>query len=116
MPGMFDGTPLQRPVTCEACERPLNECRCQRNARGEVLQPSMQTAALRTEKRGKGKVVTVVAGLDPVASDLDALLRELKSNCGAGGNVDSGTIVLQGDQRNKAAAHLRAAGYTVKGA
>lgn len=115
MPGLFDGTPLERPVTCAACGKALPDCSCPRDADGQILPPSKQTAAIRTEKRGKGKVVTVVAGLDPVASDLDGLLRALKSHCGCGGEVDGDTLALQGDQREKAAAHLRGVGYRVKG-
>ena len=116
MPGLFHGTSLERPVTCEACEKPLSDCRCPRDAAGAILPPSKQTAKIRVEKRSKGKVVTVIAGLDPVASDLESLLGELKSACGAGGAIDEGAMTLQGDQRDKATARLRAMGYTVKGA
>jgi translation initiation factor 1 len=115
MPGLFDGTPRQRPVTCAVCEQPLSACRCPRDATGAVLPPSGQTASIGVEKRGKGKIVTVIAGLDPVASDLDAMLVKLKSQCGTGGGVDAGVITLQGDLRDRAAAHLRRAGYKVQG-
>ena len=116
MPGLFDGTSLERPVTCEACEKPLIDCRCPRNASGAILPPSKQTANIRIEKRSKGKVVTVITGLDPLASDLQALLGELKSACGTGGAIDAGAMTLQGDQRDRAASRLRAIGYKVKGA
>lgn len=116
MPGLFQGTSLERPVTCEACEKPLADCRCPRDAAGAILPPSKQTASIRIEKRNKGKTVTVIAGLDPVASDLESLLGELKSACGTGGAIDDGAMTLQGDQREKAAARLRAIGYKVKGA
>lgn len=118
MSGLFDGTPLQRPVTCVVCERPLPACRCPRDSTGAVLPPSLQTAQLRIEKRGKGKVVTVIAGLDPVASDLSAIAVSLKSHCGtggaAGGGANAAAITLQGDQRDKAAAFLRSIGYNAK--
>ena len=34
MPGLFDGTPLVRPVTCQRCGKPLADCRCPRDAAG----------------------------------------------------------------------------------
>lgn len=117
MPGLFDGTPLERPVTCASCNEPRSACRCPRDASGAALPPSKQTANIRIEKRSKGKVVTVIAGLDPVATDLAAVLGTLKSQCGTGGGMDDGGVIaLQGDQRDKAAAFLRAGGFKVKGA
>ena len=82
MPGLFDGTPLERPVTCEACEQPLSECACPRNESGAVLLPKDQPARVSREKRRKGKTVTVITGIDPVASNLQGILTELKSGCG----------------------------------
>ena len=78
MSGLFDGTPLERPVTCEACEKPLDQCACPRDASGQVLLPKDQPARVGLEKRRKGKTVTVIAGLDPTASDFDTILRKLK--------------------------------------
>ena len=36
MPGLFDGTPLQRPVTCEHCGLTHGKCTCPRNTDGKV--------------------------------------------------------------------------------
>lgn len=69
---------------------------------------------IRLEKRSRGKMVTVIGGLDAVASDLPALLSALKSACGAGGSIESQTMTLQGDQRDKAAAFLQARGYSIR--
>jgi translation initiation factor 1 len=115
MPGLFDGTPLERPVTCEQCEQPLEACRCPRNAAGELTPPADQAVRVRREKR-RGKAVTVVAGLDPVATDLPALLREFKSGFGVGGTVKDGQIELQGDQRDAVIARLRERGFPAKAA
>ena len=116
MSGLFAGTPLERPVTCEVCGKILDECRCPRDAEGRVLLPRDQTAVLRREKRGKGKVVTTIAGLDHVASDLPAILRQLKAACATGGTIsgESDIIELQGDHRDTAERLLRDIGYTVK--
>jgi translation initiation factor 1 len=114
MAGLFDGTPLQRPVTCEVCEKPSTDCRCPRDASGEVLLPSQQTAVVRLEKRAGGKVVTVIEGLDPKASDLEALRKKLKSRCAAGGTVQDGIVQIQGDHRPAIAEVLGNEGYRVK--
>ena len=115
MSGLFAGTPLERPVTCEACGRVLEDCDCPRDAEGRVLRPRDQTAVIRREKRRKGKIVTVIRGLDPTASDLPGLLKQLKTICGAGGTItDEGTIEVQGDHRETVAQMLREAGYRTR--
>ena len=42
------------------------------------------------------------------------MASDLKRHCGAGGTVKDGTVELQGDHREKAAARLRTRGYEVK--
>jgi translation initiation factor 1 len=65
------------------------------------------------EKAGRrGKIVTVVHGVPP--GDLAEAASDLKRQCGSGGTIKDGTIELQGDHREKAAASLRAKGYRVK--
>ena len=97
MSGLFDGTPLERPVTCLACEKPLDQCACPRGASGEVVLPKDQPARVGREKRRKGKTVTVITGLDPVASNLRAILGQLKLACAAGGTISQDRIEIQGD-------------------
>jgi translation initiation factor 1 len=66
------------------------------------------------ERAGRGgKVVTVVRGL-PLGAALSGLLTDLKRLCGAGGTVKGDAIELQGDHRERLAAHLRTQGYQVK--
>lgn len=114
MAGLFDGTRFERPVTCAVCQKPLAECGCPRDAAGKVLLPSQQSAVVRLEKRPGGKVVTVVEGLDPQASDLAGLLKQIKGRCAAGGTVDAGAIHIQGDHRQVVAQMLGNEGYRVK--
>ncbi|MHC5113189.1 MAG: translation initiation factor [Planctomycetota bacterium] len=114
MSGLFAGTPLERPVTCEVCEKPLADCTCPRDAGGRVVRPGDQVAVVRTEKRSRGKVVTTVSGLDPVASDLEAIAKDLRGRCASGGTVSDGVIVVQGDHRETVAEELRAGGYRVR--
>lgn len=117
MPGLFDGTPLERPVTCEHCRKPLAECACPRNARGELCLPKDQPARVQRERR-RGKFTTVISGLDPDASDLPALLKELRKHLATGGSLagskDEPTIELQGDHRDRLVDLLRERGYPAK--
>jgi translation initiation factor 1 len=109
--GLFDGTKFERPVTCEVCGKAMAACACPRDAAGKVLPPSKQTAVIRLEKRPGGRVMTIVEGLDPVASDLPGLLKALKGRCAAGGAVSEGAIEIQGDHRDATAQHLESLGY-----
>jgi translation initiation factor 1 len=111
--GLFDGTRLERPVTCERCEKPLPECKCPRDASGQIVVPGEQIALLRLEKRGKGKIVTLVEGLDPDASDLSSLLKQLQSRCATGGTLREKCIELQGDHRPAASQLLESLGYKI---
>lgn len=114
MSGLFDGTPLERPITCPACKEPLEQCACPRSAGGEVLLPKDQPVRVGREKRRKGKTVTVITGLDPAASDLSDILSRLKSTCAAGGTISHGQIEVQGDHRERALSLLRDLGYPAK--
>jgi translation initiation factor 1 len=112
--GLFDGTPLERPVTCAVCEQPLSECGCPRDESGAILLPKDQPARVGREKRRKGKTVTVITGLDPVASNLSDILTQLKSACAAGGTINAGRIEIQGDHRERVLSILRTLGYPAK--
>lgn len=112
--GLFDGTPLARPVTCEHCGEPLDRCRCPRAASGKVLLPNDQPARVARERRAGGKWVTVVSGLDAAASDLPGLLKRFKSECAAGGGIIEGRLELQGDHRDRLVDALKAMGYPAK--
>lgn len=115
--GLFDGTPLQRPVTCERCGLPRADCKCPRNAVGQVLLPKDQSPRVRREKRS-GKIVTVVAGLDASANDLQGLLKVWRSSMGTGGTLDkeTGEIELQGDHRDRLVALLIEKGFKARAA
>jgi translation initiation factor 1 len=113
--GLFDGTPLQRPVTCEACGKPLDACTCPRDATGAICRPTDQPVRVRREKR-RGKWMTVVYNLDPAATDLKAMLKQFKAKCAAGGSVTPDGIEIQGDHRDMLVEVLRAAGYPAKAA
>jgi len=54
---------------------------------------------LRLDRRGSSRLVTVVTGLP--ADEVEALARELKAACGAGGTLKDGVLELQGDHRDR---------------
>ena len=113
MSGLFAGSPLERPVTCAICLQPRDVCTCPRNQAGEVCRPKDQRAVVKLEKRKGGRVMTVIAGLDPLTSDLPDLVKRLKAACAAGGGVTEDGAEVQGDHRERAAALLHQLGYPV---
>lgn len=115
MPGLFDGTQLEQPVTCPACGKANECCACPRDADGELCQPKDQDARVRREKR-RGKWVTVVTGLNPVATDLKQLAKTLKAKCASGGSVTDDGIEVQGDHRDTVVTYLQSLGYPAKAA
>ena len=67
------------------------------------------------DKKGRhGKMATLVTELKCDDDALKDLARELKQLCGVGGSARGGEILIQGDQRDKVMAHLRATGFKVK--
>ncbi len=61
-----------------------------------------------------GKGVSVITGLPLAGAELDALARQLKKLCGAGGAVRDGVIEIQGDHRDRLVDELSRLGYEVK--
>jgi translation initiation factor 1 len=112
---LFAGTIWDRPPTCARCGRLESECSCPPPVPDvKRIPPEQQLARLMTERRAKGKLVTVITGLDPDGNDLSALATQLKNACGAGGTVKDGQIELQGDHLQAAERTLKAIGYKTK--
>ena len=109
---LFEGTIWDRPPRCEACGELEPECACPAPA-PERIPPEKQTARVTIEKRKKGKVVTVIAGL-AAGDELTTLLGELKSACGSGGTLKDGSLELQGNHLDRAREFLTRRGYRVK--
>lgn len=106
---LFEGTKFDIPPRCDRCGALEKDCKCP----PPRLSPGSQTVRLATEKRKKGKVVTVLRGLAAEGSDLPDLLRQLKSSCGTGGTIKDDTIELQGDHVKRAGELLAAMGYRI---
>ena len=115
MTRLFAGTPWDREPTCDRCGRLESECSCPPlTPEAKRIPPEQQTARLMTERRAKGKLVTVIAGLAPGHNDLNELATRLKNACGAGGTEKDGQIELQGDHLKAAERLLKTIGYKTK--
>ncbi|MGI8907111.1 MAG: translation initiation factor [Candidatus Sumerlaeaceae bacterium] len=74
--------------------------------------PQKIRVTLDTRNR-RGKAVTVISGIQHNPQAIDNLARTLKNHCGAGGTVETGSILIQGDHRDKIIAHLKQLGYSI---
>jgi translation initiation factor 1 len=62
--------------------------------------PQQQTVYLHRESSGRGgKAVTLVKNLVLSSSDLKALAKKLKQECGTGGTIKDGLIEIHRDPR-----------------
>jgi translation initiation factor 1 len=66
------------------------------------------------KKNRKGKKVTLVEGFAGTSEDLKSLAKALKTQCGVGGSVGQGSILIQGDFRDRICKLLEEKGYQVK--
>ena len=65
---------------------------------------------LETKQRA-GKTVTIVLGFVGNEADMNTLGKALKNQCGTGGSVKDGEIIIQGDHRQKIFQFLKLKGY-----
>ena len=87
-----------------AFERPVQE-----------LPPNQQDLRVQASSKGrKGKTVTVISGFQAKPETLAALLKHLKTQCGAGGTVKDNTIEIQGEHKQKLLQILIQQGYKAK--
>ena len=81
---------------------------------GQAQQSGTIRVGRETQGRA-GKGVTVIAGLPLGPAALEALARELKARCGAGGKArPDGAIEIQGEHRDLLVAELTKRGYAAK--
>ncbi len=87
-----------------AFERPIQE-----------LPPSQQNPRVQATRSGrKGKTVTVISGFQSKPETLQALVKELKTQCGTGGTVKDNEIEIQGEHKQKILEILTKLGYKAK--
>ena len=89
---------------------------CTSDEHGEVIRrdPSDQKVRLHLDRRGGGKVVSIVKGLTEPLDTLNTIAKELKKGCGVGGSVKKGEILIQGNKRETIQKILLNKGYDVK--
>ena len=64
-------------------------------------------------KQRAGKIVTLVDGFIGTEEDMEALGKQLKTKCGAGGSIKDGYIIIQGDYKLKVLEWLKGWGYVL---
>jgi translation initiation factor 1 len=80
----------------------------------ETLPKEKQKLKVTLDKKQRaGKVVTLVDGFAGKTEDMEALSKQLKTKCGAGGSVKDGYIIIQGDYREKVVTWLKDWGYVL---
>ena len=67
----------------------------------DTIETYNQNIRIWIDRRGGGKILTVITGFKGPAGDLELLGKELKKRCAVGGTVKDKMIQIQGDQRDK---------------
>lgn len=80
-----------------------------------TLSATNKTVYVERDRKGRGgKTVTVVSNLQLPQSQLEEILKKLKTHVGAGGALKEGNLEIQGDHRDKVIAYLQKEGHQVK--
>ncbi len=73
------------------------------------------TVRVQRESKGRGgKTVSVVYGLPASGDEMKEWAARLKQQCGCGGSVKDGAVVIQGNKVDQIIHILQDAGFTVK--
>lgn len=78
-----------------------------------TLDKKQQKLRVSIEKKGRGgKTVTLVNGFVGTDDDLKELAKWLKTRCGVGGSIKDGSILVQGEFKQRVIDLLKAEGYS----
>ncbi|MCF2504047.1 translation initiation factor [Dyadobacter sp. CY107] len=80
----------------------------------DTLPPAQQDLRIWLDRKGGGKVITIVKGFIGTNADMEALGKQLKALCGSGGTVKDQEVQIQGDHRDKVINWLVGKGYKAK--
>jgi translation initiation factor 1 len=92
-------------VICKKCRLPDDLCAC-----GELDKEDTRVV-VRLETRRFSKTTTMIEGIDPKLSDIQRIIKELKSRFACGGTAKDGFIMLQGDHRDDVKGYLVKLGF-----
>lgn len=98
---------------CPACRQALNVCVCAAQAKAAPRGDGSVRVSRENKGRG-GKTVTLVRGLALDDAALQAMGKQLRHACGAGGTVKDGVLEVQGDHAQKVLDWLLAQGIAAK--
>lgn len=79
----------------------------------ETLQPKQQQLKIFFERRA-GKDILLIKNFIGTTEDLESLGKWLKTQCGTGGSVKDGMILIQGKMREKIVQLLQQKGFKVR--
>ena len=101
---------------CPDCGKTAQKCSCKRKK--AKPQSNIQFDGFirisRESKGRKGKTVTAISGFQEGADDLKQIAKMLKNQCGTGGSIKDGIIIIQGDHRQTVQSELQKQGFKVK--
>ena len=79
------------------------------------LPPNQQNLRVQASRSGRqGKTVTTISGFQSKPETLQALVKDLKTQCGTGGTVKDNEIEIQGEHKQKILEILTKLGYKAK--
>ncbi|MCF2495691.1 translation initiation factor [Dyadobacter chenhuakuii] len=80
----------------------------------DTLPAAQQDLRIWLDRKGGGKVITIIKGFIGTNADMEALGKQLKALCGSGGTVKDQEAQIQGDHRDKVINWLVGKGYKAK--
>ena len=78
------------------------------------INPSEQVVRIHLDRKGGGRIVTIIRGLMHESRTMIDLTKELKKKCGSGGSFKNNEILIQGNKRDVVQEFLRKKGYNPK--